>query len=64
MDKNDLDLLTTLEAAVEQRRHIVTVRKALESGELHGKQRRPGGRWLIERQCLEAWSGGFDCPHQ
>lgn len=62
-DERRTDRLTTIEAAREVRRHPVTVRKALESGELHGAQPRPRGRWVIERECLEAWAHGFPCAH-
>lgn len=37
-DERRTDRLTAIEAAREVRRHPVTVRKALESGELHGAQ--------------------------
>jgi hypothetical protein len=36
--------LSALEAAAEAGKHPVTVRKALEAGELHGFQRVKGGR--------------------
>lgn len=55
--------LTTDEIAAEYRRHPVTVRMALSSGALHGRQRVPGGRWLIEEPCAEAWSNGDECQH-
>jgi len=46
------------------RRHPVTVRNALASGELHGTQRVKGGRWLIDQDCAVAWAEGRDCAHQ
>lgn len=55
--------LTTDEVASEYRRHPVTVRMDLNSGALHGRQRTPGGRWLIEEPCAEAWSNGEKCEH-
>lgn len=58
------DLLTTQEAALAARCHVVTIRKALASGELHGQQRRGRGRWLIKRNCLEAWLAGRRCVHE
>ncbi|MDR0593716.1 MAG: helix-turn-helix domain-containing protein [Bifidobacteriaceae bacterium] len=57
-------LLTTGEAAEAARRHPVTIRRALEAGELHGSQRGAGGRWVIREACLEAWLGGGRCEHQ
>ncbi|WP_371130839.1 helix-turn-helix domain-containing protein [Arthrobacter sp. SDTb3-6] len=56
--------LTTAEAAVVARRHPVTVRRALEGGELHGQQSKAGGRWLIRAECLDAWMDGVKCVHQ
>jgi hypothetical protein len=44
-------------------RHPVTVRRALESGQLHGGQAKTGGRWRIHRNCLDAWLLGTQCPH-
>lgn len=57
------DLLTAPEAAAASRRHPVTVRKALEAGELHGFQRVKGGRWAIRRACLDAWVEARACEH-
>jgi hypothetical protein len=57
-------LLTVHEAAVAAGRHPVTLRKALERGELHGNQRTKGGRWTVERQCLVAWMAGDPCEHK
>ena len=55
--------LTTAEAAEVARRHPVTVRRALEGGELHGRQSKAGGRWLIRTECLDAWIDGEKCGH-
>ena len=44
--------------------HTVTLLKALESGELHGSQRKPKGRWRIHVDCLDAWVAGEKCEHQ
>lgn len=44
--------------------HVQTVLKACESGELHGTQRKPKGRWRIHRDCLNAWAAGESCTHQ
>ncbi len=56
--------LTTVEAAARARRHPVTIRKALESGELHGSQRGAGGRWAIRPECVDAFVEGRPCHHQ
>lgn len=45
-------------------RHPVTVRKALEAGELHGTQQAKGGRWSIREDCAEAWADGELCMHK
>lgn len=55
--------LTTEEVANEYRRHPVTVRIDLNAGVLHGRQRVPGGRWLVDEACAEAWSNGDECEH-
>lgn len=57
-------LLTPAEAAAWGRRHPDTVRRALEAGVLHGSQRVPRGRWVVARECLEAWLAGRACAHQ
>lgn len=54
---------TTAEAAEYAGRHVVTVRRSLEAGQLHGSQRVTGGTWRIHLDCLEAWLQGIDCPH-
>ncbi|WP_366936103.1 helix-turn-helix domain-containing protein [uncultured Microbacterium sp.] len=55
---------TSIEVAEIARQHIVTVRLRLENGELHGSQRRPGGRWLIAEGCLDAYLRGEQCEHR
>lgn len=60
---NKPTLQTVAEIAQAYRRHPVTVRLALEKGELHGRQRVPRGRWVIETICADAWAGGERCPH-
>lgn len=57
-------LLTTEEAAALTKRHPVTIRKALEAGELHGAQRTKGGRWTIAPKCLEAYALNEPCGHR
>lgn len=56
-------LLTVAQVADLTQRHPVTVRRALESGELHGHQRVKGGRWTIAISCATAWALGDACPH-
>ena len=51
---SDLIWLDTKSASVIARRHVDTIRKACESGELHASQR-------IHRDCLDSWLGGDDC---
>lgn len=55
--------MDTSDAATHAQRHPVTVRRALEAGELHGSQRAVRGRWRIHRDCLDAWVLGVPCPH-
>lgn len=47
--------LTAAEVAAATDRHVVTVRRALENGELHGHQRVRGGRWKVKAESVEAW---------
>lgn len=56
--------LTVAEVAAATRRHPVTVRLALEGGELHGTQTMKGGRWSIREDCAEAWADSVKCEHQ
>lgn len=63
MSTND-DYLNTSDAADEAHCHVVTIRVNLSSRTLHGIQRKPGGVWLIERECLHAWMRGTKCPHR
>ncbi|MEE3126373.1 MAG: helix-turn-helix domain-containing protein [Actinomycetota bacterium] len=44
--------------------HPVTLRRALQSGELHGTQRKAKGKWRIHVTCLDAWLLGQPCDHQ
>ncbi len=55
--------LTVAEVAAATRRHPVTVRRALEGGELHGSQPTKGGRWTVRAECAEAWADGERCEH-
>jgi hypothetical protein len=55
--------LTAGEAAAIAHRNGYTVRRALQDGTLHGRQRKKGGTWLLTRQCVDAWIFGVPCPH-
>lgn len=44
--------------------HPNTIHKACQSGELHGGQRKKGGRYSIRPECLDAWLDGQDCEHK
>jgi hypothetical protein len=57
-------LLSVHEAAAAAGRHPVTLRRAIERGELHGHQQTRGGRWTLERQCLLPWLAGEPCIHK
>lgn len=62
----------TAQAAQYAGRHVDTIRRALEAGQLHGGQRvnqktgevKKGGRWSIRLECLDAWLDGQPCEHQ
>ncbi len=54
----------TAQAADHAGCHPDTVRKALESGDLHGSQRKARGRWRIHRHCLDDWCEGAKCEHE
>lgn len=60
---NKPTLLTVSEVSETYRKHPVTIRVALQDGDLHGRQRTAGGRWLVEAECAEAWSLGNECEH-
>ncbi|WAC68869.1 hypothetical protein [Microbacterium sp. SL75] len=55
---------TPAEAAKIARRHVVTIRRDLVGGTLHGSQRVDGGRWLISEGCLSAYMAGAECQHR
>jgi hypothetical protein len=59
-----MTLHTVAEASDIARCHPVTTRRALEAGELHGFQRKVGGRWSIQQECLQAWIEGGKCAHK
>ncbi|MFE2772251.1 hypothetical protein [Microbacterium resistens] len=56
--------LSVADVATAVGRHPVTVRKALEAGELHGTQQTKGGRWSVREDCAEAWADGELCAHK
>ena len=55
--------MTTLQAAEHVGRHEQTVRKAAEDKQLHGTQRKKGGRWRFHVSCVDAWVLGDECVH-
>lgn len=61
--KPELLWLTKRQTAERTVRHPVTVRKALEAGDLHGGQRKAGAAWRVHRDCVAAWALGEPCPH-
>ena len=54
------DWETTSQLAARVQRHVVTVRRAAESGELHGHQTGRGGRWSFKPEAGDAWVEGRD----
>lgn len=54
----------TEQAADYAGRSTDTIRRALQSGDLHGGQRKVRGHWSIRKECLDAWLDGERCPHQ
>lgn len=52
--------LTPAQVAALAGRHVVTVWRALESGELHGHQATRKGRWRIDPASVDAWVRGRD----
>jgi excisionase family DNA binding protein len=46
---------TTAQVAERTNRHEVTVRRAVNSGKLHGHQTGPGGRWQFNPLAVDAW---------
>lgn len=57
-------LLTTKQIHNETGRHVVTIRKALEGGVLHGMQTKLGAPWLIDEECVRPWLSGEKCSHK
>ena len=56
--------LNVADAAEYAGKHPVTLRRALEAGDLHGAQRTVRGRWSVLTECLDAWLAGETCTHQ
>ncbi|MBS45213.1 MAG: hypothetical protein CMH83_18990 [Nocardioides sp.] len=54
---------TTGTAAAYSGYHPTTLVRHLQSGELHGFQRKTKGRWRIHVDCLDAWLVGETCTH-
>ncbi|MGW1680513.1 helix-turn-helix domain-containing protein [Saccharopolyspora sp. NPDC002376] len=51
--------LTPADVADHTGHHVVTVYRALESGQLHGHQPRRGARWRIAEPVADAWVTGL-----
>lgn len=58
------DFLSSAEVADLAGCHPVSVRRALEGGELHGTQPQVGARWRVGRECALAWAERRPCPHE
>lgn len=63
------DTVSAPPITVQQAAHIAgcnpeTVRRALRSGELHGKQRGKGGTWKMRPGCVKHWAANEPCKHQ
>lgn len=57
--------LNAEQAAEYAHAHVDTIRRFAALGTLHGSQRKsPGGKWLFDRECLDAWLAGEKCQHQ
>jgi excisionase family DNA binding protein len=52
------DWETTLNVATRLNRHPDTIRKAAESGALHGHQTGRRGRWQFKPEAADAWVEG------
>lgn len=50
--------LNTQQAADYSGYSAKTIRRALETGELVGRQRTAGGRWRVHVDAVDAWLGG------
>lgn len=57
-------ILTVPEVADYASMHKDTVRRACESGELHGMQRKKGASWRVRRECVDAYLAGVQCGHR
>jgi hypothetical protein len=57
-----IDWLTVEQVAGKTGKHPVTLRRALECGELHGHQRKRRGRWQVHPEAVNAWIRGMDGP--
>ncbi|UOE45879.1 helix-turn-helix domain-containing protein [Agromyces larvae] len=53
-----IEFMTVAEVAALTKRHPETITDALRSGDLPGRQRVKGGRWIIKREDAEIWRWG------
>jgi excisionase family DNA binding protein len=56
--------LTVQQAAEATGYSTKWIYNGVRSGELHGSQRSKTSKWLIRRECLDAWVAGEKCEHQ
>lgn len=54
--------LSTKQVAEVTGRHLVTVQRAAECGDLHGHQPRRNCSWRFSREAVDAWVRGEDGP--
>lgn len=54
--------LTAAQVAERTNRHIVTIWRAAEGGDLHGHQSMRKGRWSFAPDAVDAWIRGMDGP--
>jgi Helix-turn-helix domain len=52
--------LTAAQAAGRSNRHVVTIWRAAEAGDLHGHQPKRKGRWSFSPEAVDAWVQGDD----
>jgi hypothetical protein len=55
-----INWMASTETAARIRRNVSTVRRAAETGELHGHQRCFGGRWVFHPDAVDAYARGLD----
>lgn len=56
--------LNVEEAAEYAGRHPGTIRRLLETKDLHGSQPKKRGHWTIRPECIDAYLDGVLCEHK